>query len=118
MLPGKCMLIIRVEQQGGVDDRGVGQSQRSSSGSMMLYKGEAAAVVDIRIHSLLMRGHRSCGIIVGMTGSKIRRVCGESIGWGQSWKGSQMGVGAVVGLALGTVAGVVLVALEWWLKWQ
>jgi hypothetical protein len=30
-----------------------------------------------------------------------------------------MGVGAVVGLALGMVAGVVLVALEqWWLEWQ
>jgi hypothetical protein len=33
-------------------------------------------------------------------------------------KGSQMGVGAVVGLELGIVAGLVLVALEWWLKWQ
>jgi hypothetical protein len=29
-----------------------------------------------------------------------------------------MGVGAVAGLALGTVASVVLVALEWWLEWQ
>ncbi len=33
-------------------------------------------------------------------------------------KGSQMGVGAVVGLALGTVAGIMLVALEQWLEWQ
>ena len=33
-------------------------------------------------------------------------------------KGSQMGVGVVVALALGTVAGVVLVASEQWLEWQ
>jgi hypothetical protein len=29
-----------------------------------------------------------------------------------------MGVDAVVGAALGTLAGIVLVASEWWLEWQ
>jgi hypothetical protein len=85
MLLGEHVLMIRMEQQGGVDDRGVGQSQRSSSGSMMLYKGEAAAVVGVRICFMLVRGHRSCGIIVGRTGSKNRRVCIKSIGWGRGW---------------------------------
>jgi hypothetical protein len=52
---------------------------------MMLCEGEAAAVIGIGTHFLLVRGHRSCGIIVGMTGGKIRRVCGKSIGWGRGW---------------------------------
>jgi hypothetical protein len=68
MLPGKCVLMIRVEQQGGVDNRGMGQLQHSLSSSMMLYKGEAADVVGVHIRFLLVRGRRSCGIIVGMTG--------------------------------------------------
>jgi hypothetical protein len=67
MLPGKWVLMIRVEQQGGVDDCGVGRLQHSLSGSMMLYKGEAVAVVGICIHFLVVRGRRSCGTIVGMT---------------------------------------------------
>ncbi len=46
---GQSMLMIWVEQQGGVDDRGMGQLQCSSSGRMMLYEGEAAAVVGICI---------------------------------------------------------------------
>jgi hypothetical protein len=62
------MLMIWVEQQGVVDDRGVGRSQRSMSGSMMLYEEEAADVVGVCIHFLLVRGRRSCGIIFGMTG--------------------------------------------------
>ncbi len=33
-------------------------------------------------------------------------------------KGSQLGVGAVLGMALGLVAGVMLVASERWLEWQ
>jgi hypothetical protein len=33
-------------------------------------------------------------------------------------KGSQLGVGVVVGPALGLVTGVMLVALEQWLEWQ
>jgi hypothetical protein len=68
MLPGKRVSMIRVEQQGGVDELGVGQLQYSSSGSMMLYEGEVAAVVGVRIRFLVVRGCRSCGIIVGMTG--------------------------------------------------
>jgi hypothetical protein len=51
-----------VEQQGGVDDHGMGQPQRSLSGSMMLYEGEAAIGVGVCIHFLLGSGHRSCGI--------------------------------------------------------
>jgi hypothetical protein len=52
------MLMIRVELQGGVDDRGVGQLQCSSSSSMMLYEGEVAAGVGVHIHFLLVRGLR------------------------------------------------------------
>ncbi len=33
-------------------------------------------------------------------------------------KGSQLGVGTVIGMALGLVAGFVLVASEQWLEWQ
>ncbi len=33
-------------------------------------------------------------------------------------KGSQLGVGAVFCSALGLVASVVSMALEWWLDWQ
>jgi hypothetical protein len=118
MLPGKHMLMIRVEQQGGVGDRVVGQSQHSSSGSMMLYEGAAADIVGVRIHFLLVRGRRSYGIIVGMPDGQIRRVCGELLGWGCGRvvcgrdKGITDGVGVVIGSALGTVVGIVLVALE------
>jgi hypothetical protein len=40
MLPGKWLLMIGVEQQGCVDDCGMGQLQHSLSGSMMFTKGE------------------------------------------------------------------------------
>ncbi len=40
MLPGKRLLMIGVEQQGCVDDRGMGRLQRSLLGSMMFTKGE------------------------------------------------------------------------------
>ncbi len=85
MLPGKYVLMIQVEQLGGVDNRGVGQSQHSLSGSMVLYKGEAATVVGVCIHFLLVRQRRSCGITVGTIGTIIRRVCGKLIGWGCGW---------------------------------
>jgi hypothetical protein len=49
----------------------------------MLYEGEAAAVVGVRIRFLLVRGCRSCGIIIETTGGKIKRVCGKLIGWGR-----------------------------------
>ncbi len=109
-----------------MDDHGVGQLQHSLSGSMMSYEGEAAAVVGIRIRFLLARGCRSCEIIVGMTGGKIRRVCGKWSGWGRGqvvsgrdkvttdgggrggWFGAWNnfrhcvgGLGAVVGVAVG-----------------
>ncbi len=93
---------------------------------MMLYKGEAADDVGVRICFELVRGCRSCGIIVGMTEGQIRRVCGKSIGWGcgrdvlgrdkgitdgdgrggwlGAWNGCRHrvgGLGAVVGVAVG-----------------
>jgi hypothetical protein len=83
---------------------------------MVLYEGAAADVVGVCICFLLVRGHRSCGIIVGMPGGQIRRVYGKLLGWGHSRvvcgqeTGSQIGVGTVAGLALGTVAGVMLMA--------
>jgi hypothetical protein len=86
----------------------------------MSYKAEAADIVGVPIHSLLVRGCRSCGIIVRMTGGQIRSVANQLVGaavrlFVGRTQGSQMGVGAVVGSALGKVAGVVLVALERWL---
>jgi hypothetical protein len=41
----------------------------------------------------------------------VRMFAGET-------KGSQLAVGAVVGTALGLVAGIMLVASEQWLEWQ
>jgi hypothetical protein len=103
----------------------MGQSQRSLLGSMMLYKGAAADVVGGHICFLLVGGCRSCGIIVGMPGRQIRRVCSELHGWGQGqvvcgqykaitvggghgcWYGTigcghcVGGLGAVVGVAVG-----------------
>ncbi len=92
---------------------------------MMLYKGEAAVGVGVRICFLLLSGRRSCGITVGMTGRIIRRVCSESIGrargrvvrgrgngiidgsgrgsWFGAWNGYRCpvgGLGAVVGVAV------------------
>ncbi len=103
MFLGKHVLIIQVEQQGGVDNRGTGRSQHSSSDSMMLYKKEAAAVVGIRIRFLLVRGCRSCGIIVGTTAvnaeeSAANQLDEAAVGLfvGET-KGSQMGVGAGAG---------------------
>ncbi len=46
-----------------------------------------------------------------LVGAAVRLFMGRT-------KGSQMGVGAVAGSALGTVASVVLVASEQWLEWQ
>jgi hypothetical protein len=83
MLLGNRVLMTQVEQQGGVGDCGLGQSHHSLSGSMMLYEGVAADVEGVCIHFLLVRGCRSCGIIVGMPGGQIRRVCGKSLGWGR-----------------------------------
>ncbi len=85
MLLGYCVLMIWVEQQGGVGDRGIGQLQHSLLGSMMLYKGAAANVVGVRIGFLLVRGRSSCGMIVGAPGGQIRRVCGKLLGWGHIW---------------------------------
>jgi hypothetical protein len=93
----------------------------------MLYEGKVAAVVGIHVYFLLVRGRRSCGIVVGTTGSNIRRVCGKSIGWGcgrvvhgsdkgitdgggrggcfGTWNSCRScvgGLGAVVGVAVGT----------------
>ncbi len=83
MLPDNCVLMIQMEQQRGVGSRGVGQSQCSLSGSMMLYEGAAVDVVGVRIRFLLVRGCRSCRIIVGAPGRQIRRVCSKLFGWGR-----------------------------------
>ncbi len=82
MLLDNRVLMTRVEQLGGVGNHGVGQLQYSLSGSMMLYIGAASDVVGVCIRLLLVRGRRSCGIIVGMPGGQIRRVCGKSLDWG------------------------------------
>jgi hypothetical protein len=83
MFPGNLM--IRVERQGGVGESGMGQSQRSLSGSMMLYEGAAPDVVGVLIHFVLWRGCRSCGTIVGTPGGQTRRVCSKLLGWGWGW---------------------------------
>jgi hypothetical protein len=85
MLPGNHVMMIQVEQQGVVGNHGVGRSQQTLSGSMMLYEGAVADVVGGRIRFLLVGGHRSCGIIAGTPGRQIRRVCGKLFGWGRSW---------------------------------
>jgi hypothetical protein len=79
------MLIIQVEQRGVVGDRGIGRLQHLSSGSMMLYKGEAADVVGGCIRFMLVGGRRSCRLIVGMPGGQIGRVCSKFRGWGHGW---------------------------------
>jgi hypothetical protein len=128
MLLGNRMLMIRVEQQGVVGKHGVGQLQHSLSGSVMLYKGEAADVVGGRIHFLLVGGHRSFEIIMGMPGGQIRRVCGELHGWGRGWllcgrdkgitveggRGSWYGTRAGCGPCVGGLGVVVGVAVETW----
>jgi hypothetical protein len=119
----------RVDDTGGAMRR-CGQpwrrtSQHSLSGSMILYEGAAADVVGARIRFLLVRGHKSYGIIVGMPGRQIRSVCSELLRWGRGrvvrgggGKGITDGGGQVVGLALGMGADVMSVELERWLEWQ
>jgi hypothetical protein len=110
----------------------MGQLQHSLSGSMMLYKGEAAAGVGLCIRFLLVRGCRSCGITVGMTGGIIRRVCSKLIGWGHSrvvhgrdkgiidgggrggWFGSWNGCGRCVGGLKAVVAVAVGMRRSYW----
>jgi hypothetical protein len=123
MLPGNRVLMIRVEQEGVVGNRGVGRLQHSLLGSVMLYEGAAADVVGGCICFLLVEGCRSCGIIVGTPGGQIRKVCGESRGWGRGrvvhgwdkgitvgggcgcWYGTRVGCEPCVG-GLGVVVGV------------
>jgi hypothetical protein len=68
-----------------VGNLSVGRLRHSLLGSMILCERAAADDVGVHIQFLLARGRRSCGIIVGMPGRQIRRVCGKLFGWGRSW---------------------------------
>jgi hypothetical protein len=100
---------------------------------MMLHEGAAADVVGVRICFLLVRGCRSCVIIVGMPGGQIRRVCGKSLGWGRSrvvcgrdkgitdggGRGGWFGVWNGCGFHVGGVRAVVGVVVgTWQSRWE
>jgi hypothetical protein len=83
---------------------------------MMLYKGAAADVVGGCIHFLLVGGRRSSGSLLECQVDKSEEsvancVVGATVElFVGGTKGSQLGVGAVVGPALGLVADVMLMA--------